>query len=340
MGKLSAEDRELVISSVRDKGRSVSAAAREYGVSRKTARKWVKEAEEGRDDLNDLPRSGRSPILNQKDKNYVRRVADRALSVKGIVKRVGMLRGKVVSPRTVGRTLHSGKVPRGYLPPKHEYFISHRNACKRVEFCREFMLEEKRQYVCIDAVLLRYSYVSGKATRLHWQRLDRRDVERKAQKPSYVLVYGGIAYGQKSPLFQVGTSHTKVLVPDSGDFCSAALQLKEWISTLPKRRLPYKFFLDNASCHTSKETTAYLNRMGAKARFNVPQSPDLNLVENAWSLLHNQLDQMKHKSFEHFIQNIHKAWDKVDTGIVTKMFDGWSARCQRVIDSDGRKPVA
>jgi transposase len=341
MPKLSEKERDDMVDLVVKDGESVTMAARRFAVSRATVHHWVGERLKGRRNMRDKARSGRPRKLNQPAKNYLRRKADQRLSVKQMQGRVQAVRGVSVSSRTIRRTLRSGKVTRAYLAPKSEYFISNANAAKRLLFCRSFLGAAKEHLLCCDAVLLRYNSRSGKGERLFWQRLDRRQVASKVQKPSYVLVYACVGWGFKSPLFIVGTSHTRVLVPDSGDFCHVLLQIKEFISSLPKRTRPsWSLFLDNATCHRSKESVAFSNRLGIPLVFNCAQSPDLNLIENCWSLLHTNLMGMRRGTFPEFLENIQRAWAMVSDQVVGKMFAGWKGRCERVLETDGRSPVA
>jgi hypothetical protein len=136
-----------------------------------------------------------------------------------------------------------------------------------------------------------------------WCKAGDKPVVGKCRKTLKVHVYAGISYYGVTPLFFVhGTSK-------AGDL-ETSVTSKRYIEILNNCLLPSfqntmephvanpVFQQDNASAHTSKETTTYLNSTGIYMLQQWPAlSPDLSPIENAWAILQNKMDRSSIVSF-------------------------------------------
>jgi transposase len=341
MPKLTPDQRLEVTTTLRRSKRRITAVAREAGVSRNTIRTWVGRRAAGDSTLVDKPRAGRPPLLDSDIKHYIRRLADKKMVVKEIQARVEAVKGIVVSYSTVRRCLTGGKNPRHYKTVKLQYTISRNNAAKRTSFCVQHEKTDKRSWISLDAALFRYDYSTGPAVKCCWMSRDKPVIKYKAQHSSYVLVYAAVSMHGVSPLVEVASSHKRVVVPCSEDFQHAMERLNEWARSLPRHRANYRFVMDNAKCHTSASSKEFLADAGIQLVPEWPaQSPDLNIIENLWSILRTKVERATTKDFDQFKRNLHAAWQTIDPVVVSRLYDSWNGRMSRVVESLGSTPVA
>ena len=128
-------------------------------------------------------------------------------------------------------------------------------------------------------------------------------------------VWGGMSSHGVTPLHQV----------------DGRLKSANYITVLQKTRLSaasklfpsghWTLLQDKSLVHTSRETQAWISqRMGAvmpAVRFP-PCSPDLNLIENLWSVVQDKLGETKFTSVKGLWTVLRKTWNSVDPYIHTR----------------------
>ena len=101
----------------------------------------------------------------------------------------------------------------------------------------------------------------------------------------------------------------------------------------------FVFMQDGAPAHTAKLTQEWLEN-------NFPQFwrkgewpgnyPDLNPIENLWSILKARLDEMGQVStVELLIENLKLAWQTIEPSILLNLVEGMPNRMKLVIDRQG-----
>ena len=66
-----------------------------------------------------------------------------------------------------------------------------------------------------------------------------------------------------------------------------------------------------------------------------PNSPDLNPIENIWSVIKDALGSFEHRSFEGFKAQIKKVWAELDPEMVQKTVESMDERLKQVIAKRG-----
>ena len=105
--------------------------------------------------------------------------------------------------------------------------------------------------------------------------------------------------------------------------------------------LVWLFQQDNASVHTAHECKAYLKKKEAEEGFKVldwpSQSPDLNPIENLWSILKDQLKkrQTKPTNKEELWVQLQEEWQNLQGDLLKRLVDSMPQRCQDVLAAHG-----
>jgi hypothetical protein len=123
----------------------------------------------------------------------------------------------------------------------------------------------------------------------------------------------------------------------------------EYINVLEDYLLPFSdevygddFFFqqDNASIHVSRETRAWFQNLGLSVLEWPARSPDLNPIENLWSILAQRVydkGKMQFKTKDALKNRILECWNGIEPEVYRKLVDTMAKRCITVIAKQGGK---
>jgi hypothetical protein len=97
----------------------------------------------------------------------------------------------------------------------------------------------------------------------------------------------------------------------------------------------YVFQQDNDPKHTSKVVKSYLRNNAINVMDWPAQSPDLNPIENLWSILDHKLKDRSPKNEQELFITLHNEWQSLDISLLMNLVDSMPKRCQAVIDAKG-----
>ena len=82
------------------------------------------------------------------------------------------------------------------------------------------------------------------------------------------------------------------------------------------------FQQDGATCHTSRSSMKFMEDKGINILCDwPPQSPDISIIENTWSVLKRNVEKRKSNSPKELWRIIQEEWNKITREYITKLYD-------------------
>jgi hypothetical protein len=97
----------------------------------------------------------------------------------------------------------------------------------------------------------------------------------------------------------------------------------------------YIFQQDNDPKHTANDVRDFLDAKGIDRTAWPAQSPDLNPIENLWSILNLNTQLRTCNSLEALFETLTKAWHEIPVGTLNRLVDSMPDRCRAVIRANG-----
>lgn len=124
-----------------------------------------------------------------------------------------------------------------------------------------------------------------------------------------------------------------------------AVLMKHVLSThlIPSAQLHFNFhppeqwylLHDNDKKFTSELVQTHLHNTGVTTLDFPPYSPDLNPIENLWSILQQETDKYNADTMEKLQDIIAEEWKNIDVNICRKLVHSMPDRIQAVIHANG-----
>ena len=93
--------------------------------------------------------------------------------------------------------------------------------------------------------------------------------------------------------------------------------------------------MDNASYHTSKNIENFFTDPMINIIYLPPRSPDLNPIENLWSVMKRNVGKRNPETFEDLKITIYEEFWSIDEHIVENLIMSMNHRIKAIIEVDG-----
>jgi hypothetical protein len=128
-------------------------------------------------------------------------------------------------------------------------------------------------------------------------------------------------------------------------FIEGTLDAKQYKRILQNQMIPsgeelfnghdYLFQQDNDPKHKAKLTTEFLETSGIDTLPWPPQSPDLNPIENLWSILDDMVKDRRPSNEAQLFEVLQNAWNNVNDHVLHSLVASMPRRCQAIIANNG-----
>ena|ERR1700722_10967282 len=94
---------------------------------------------------------------------------------------------------------------------------------------------------------------------------------------------------------------------------------------------------DNDSKHRSRVAKQFLRNEVPEMIDWPSNSPDVNPVENLWSIIKRRVEKRKPSNLDELDRFLHEEWDKTDLDTLNHLVGSMKARCLPLIDLKGER---
>jgi len=280
------------------------------------------------------PGSGRPRKTTPKHDRLIVRCMKRDRSITGDqIKRD--LRLNHVSERLIRRRLSESGEFASYWKTKAPY-ISKANRLHRVKWCKarlNWSLEQWKKVLWSDEspFVLRFNRKT-RVWRTHNERYTPIATVGTVKSDTKLMVWGCFAAHGVGRLYRI---HGIM----DGEMYRKILDVEMWKSsrTLFARR-PWIFQQDNDPKHTARATKEWFQDHNIPLLSWPAQSPDLNPIENLWSILDLRMKNRKPGNLDQLFETLQEAWNNLPVDLLNKLVESMPRRCQAVIDAKGPLP--
>lgn len=325
--------------------KSTAQLARQLHVALPTIKRWKAEGLKPTPNYSDRPGRGRKRIFTTEQVCVIKGWARQGSFAGKIVQQARKRFNTKVSKSTIDRVLKSGRYPLVFAPVSRARKLSKANREKRKAWCGATKGCHVGKWVFVDAKDLFLYYGHDGNLKMAWQDIHC-PPKPMPNNPWQFRFYGAVSKGHKCttlffvpPSPTIGTKQHKSKLPFDAVCFKGVLdwlkgKLYDWYP--PGSGHVPQVVMDHASQHTAKIAKDHMHELGIKlVKGYPPQSWDINIIENVWGMLANNMVGAKEKASKGWYAKIEQAWSQINQSSIDKLVDGVHARMEAIHAVDG-----
>lgn len=163
-----------------------------------------------------------------------------------------------------------------------------------------------------------------------WHVRGKRHTVAKTKHPLKRMFWAGFCFKSSTPLIQIrGTINSESYIRLLEDDVLPWMRRKRVTSML--------FQQDNAPAHVSRRTKGFFETKNIRVLDWPANSPDLNPIENAWSLLKSKVAARCPKTLAELEHVASEEWEKIPRSYFESLINSMPRRINQVIERSGGK---
>ena len=241
-----------------------------------------------------------------------------------------------ISDSTTIRRLHETGL-KSRVPALKPYLEPHHKRIREAWGLEKIQWDRARWKTCLFTDESRFQLVAGHRRPRVWRRkterrLDERFVVRQELfGGGSVMVWGGIAYGMKTPLVIIDGTMTAMRYRDE--------ILEQHVRPLADAAAEGQFLLvdDNARPHRGQVVNRYLTARAIQRMDWPAKSPDLNPIENLWGIMKHNVTRrlMPNHTLVDLRRLVLEEWNNIPIELVNKLTMSMNKRARQVVEHHG-----
>lgn len=279
--------------------------------------------------VEEKPGRGRKRKLSDADEKKVMKKARQRKSAPKIAQELSN-NAKSISERSIRRTLKKHEF--FFLPPVKIQKLSKAHKQKRVKYAKEMLNSDWKSVLFTDEK----SFWLGNPTDSCWQQLDDRVIQEMERYTPKLHVWGAIGYYFKTDLYFFEENLTAKLYQS---IVSNRLPPKDFAPDCPERLKENWYFLqDNDPKHKAKGSMKLLRQLTGRRMYqHPPNSPDFNVMEDAWSYLNRHVRASRITTIRGLKKKLTKLWKDLSWTEFHPSIDSMPTRLRQCLKRRGAR---
>jgi transposase len=284
----------------------------------------IKIKEQGK--IEDRPRSGRPRKITANDNialgQWIRR--NNETTSKELAQKLLDNRGLDVSRWTVQRQLKR----LGYKStlPYGTPMLTQEQKDARVQWAIKHQNDDWSRTIFTDETC----YQLFRNTIRRWSRNPKAEVKRIPKNRQKIMVWGGFS------IKGLVGYHSFNTIMDGNYYVQI---LQDHLIRNARKQFGRRWRLqqDNDPKHKSRVAQQFLSKEAPEVIDWPSNSPDVNPVENLWSIIKRRVEKRKPTNLQELDIFLHEEWDKTDMVVLSHLVDSMQSRCLALIKSKGER---
>lgn len=358
-------DQRAVIVYLHKQHRSLQSIATEMGCSKATVQRWVILSAQGRG-LERKPRDVKKRLL---DDNAAKRAvqllkSDQAGGARGAAVQlqreghVAQTPSRQTVVRAAKRAAKEAHDPLEYRRSLPEKGLTQATKTKRVKFCRENANRDWGKVMFTDRCKFHFRFPGSKVRQGRWLNKSEKHRQRvyTPSHPQCYNVYGGITVHGTTKLIPVaGTDGVATRFHNKKGERAKNITAQEYKKVVGEHLLPagegifsskgvrdWVLQQDRDPAHAAAKAVVEKHNALGQSRVEVlpdwpGNSPDLNPIENVWSIVSRRVQQKGCRNFSDFKRRVNREFEQIGAASTQRMLRSMPKRMQMCLATSGDK---